>query len=154
MSINKRQFELLQAMGITVWQRRNLRSHNLPVTSSELVEKTDHVNDSVNGVNQQLSSSQTSTKAADNRETITIDLHALLKQPLFHDIIRCLGISSADLSINNNQIDLGIINWQFTLNEQIELKHNCLKTPKLTTLANSPILKKSLWQAIGPLSSI
>tara|TARA_R110000737_G_scaffold261720_1_gene269829 strand:+ start:105 stop:569 length:465 start_codon:yes stop_codon:yes gene_type:complete len=154
MSINKRQFELLQAMGITVWQRRDLSGHSPTVSTSDPVEKADHVSDSGNGVTEQLSSSQTSNEKTPNNGSIAIDLKALLKQPLFHDIIRCLGVSSADLSINHNQIDLGIINWQFTSNEEIELKHNCLKTPELATLANSPILKKSLWQSIGPLSSI
>ena len=40
MSINKRQFTLLQAMGITVWQRRELSNHSSPlaVTDNKVVE--------------------------------------------------------------------------------------------------------------------
>ena len=34
MSINKRQFDLLQAMGITVWQRRELSEHDALVIKS------------------------------------------------------------------------------------------------------------------------
>ena len=159
MSINKRQFELLTAMGITVWQRRELSSHNL--SSANATETAQH-----NATNSDSSTAVTSstlsqsspdtTKPIAQKEQINclaVDLKSLLNQPLFKDIIRCLGANSADLSISHNKIDLGIINWQFMPNERIEFKHNCLSTPDLATLANSPELKKSLWQSIGSLSS-
>jgi DNA polymerase III psi subunit len=156
MSINKRQFDLLQAMGITVWQRRKLSSHNsLSADSHNTVQNNEQNSDSINIANSQslLKSSQGPLQETTPIESITLDLKSLLKHQLFKDIINCLGANSADLSIAHNQIDLGIINWQFTPNNSIEFKHNCLKTPDLATLANSPALKKSLWQSIGPLSS-
>ncbi|MBA6391716.1 DNA polymerase III subunit psi [Colwellia sp. BRX10-3] len=156
MSINKRQFDLLQAMGITVWQRRGLPGQNsLSAESSETVQNTEQANDSINAVTPQSSSSpeQDTAQQTLHNKNIALDLKTLLKHQLFKDIISSIGASSADLSIAHNQIDLGIINWQFTANKNIEFKHNCLKTPDLTTLANSPELKKSLWQSIGPLSS-
>ena len=156
MSINKRQFELLQAMGITVWQRRELSSHNLlSANATEAAQNNATNSDSSTAVTSPAlsQSSPDTTKQTAQSDYITVDLQSLLKQPLFKDIIRCLGANSADLSISHNKIDLGIINWQFTPNENIEFKHNCLSTPDLTTLANSPELKKSLWQSIGSLSS-
>jgi DNA polymerase III psi subunit len=159
MSINKRQFELLQAMGITVWQRRELSSHNLlSANATETAQNNFKSSDSSTAVTSPAlsKSSPDTTKLIVQTAQIgciAVDLQSLLKQPLFKDIIRCLGANSADLSISHNKIDLGIINWQFTLNESIEFKHNCLSTPDLTTLANSPELKKSLWQSIGSLSS-
>jgi DNA polymerase III psi subunit len=159
MSINKRQFELLQAMGITVWQRRELSSHNL---LSAKATETDQDNNTNSDSSTAVTSPALSQSSPDTTkqivqiaqsDCIAVDLQSLLSQPLFKDIIRCLGANSADLSISHNKIDLGIINWQFTPNERIEFKHNCLSTPDLTTLANSPELKKSLWQSIGPLSS-
>ncbi|MBA6327921.1 DNA polymerase III subunit psi [Colwellia sp. MB02u-6] len=159
MSINKKQFELLQAMGITVWQRRKLSSHNLLSPNATEIAQNDATNsDSSTAVTSPAlsqSSPDTIKKIVQTAESdcLAVDLKSLLKQPLFKDIIRCLGANSADLSISHNKIDLGIINWQFTPNERIEFKHNCLSTPDLTTLANSPELKKSLWQSIGSLSS-
>ncbi|MFT5634924.1 MAG: DNA polymerase III psi subunit [Cognaticolwellia sp.] len=156
MSINKRQFDLLQAMGITVWQRRALSGQNsLSADSSETVQITEQASDSINAVTPQSSSTpdQDTTQQTLHNKNIAVDLKTLLKHQLFKDIISSIGTSSADLSITHNQIDLGIINWQFTANKNIEFKHNCLKTPDLTTLANSPELKKSLWQSIGSLSS-
>jgi DNA polymerase III psi subunit len=156
MSINKRQFELLQAMGITVWQRRALSSHNvLSANVTETAQNNATNSDSSTAVTSPAlsQSSPDTTKQTAQSNYIAVDLQSLLKQPLFKDIIRCLGANSADLSISHNKIDLGIINWQFTPNKRIEFKHNCLSTPDLTTLANSPELKKSLWQSIGSLSS-
>ncbi|MBA6294714.1 hypothetical protein [Colwellia sp. MB02u-9] len=156
MSINKRQFELLQAMGITVWQRRELSSHNLlSANATETAQNNATNSDSSTAVTSPAlsQSSPDTTKQTAQSDYITVDLQSLLKQPLFKDIIRCLGANSADLSISHNKIDLGIINWQFTENERIEFQHNCLSTPDLTTLANSPELKKLLWQSIGSLSS-
>ena len=157
MSINKRQFELLQAMGITVWQRRDLSNHNsLLENPSHTAQNSEQDSTAINAVATEPSAveSQNTTAHTTINEEITVDLQALLKQQLFKDVIRCLGASSADLSVEHNQIDLGIINWQFTVRKSIEFKHNCLKTPDLITIANSPALKKSLWQSIGSLSSI
>lgn len=157
MSINKRQFDLLQAMGITVWQRRDLSSHNsLSENPSHMAQNSKQDSTAINAVATEPSAveSQNTITHITANEEIAVDLQALLKQQLFKDVIRCLGAISADLSVEHNQIDLGIINWQFTVRKSIEFKHNCLKTPDLITIANSPSLKKSLWQSIGSLSSI
>ncbi|UUO22590.1 hypothetical protein FGD67_04875 [Colwellia sp. M166] len=155
MTISKRQFDLLQAMGITVWQRRDLSS----LTSGSAMANANSPKQDNTPVNNlaNKSSSQSSRSAvqqAPNVKPITLDLETLFKQSLFNDVIRCLGVSHADLAIEKDQLDLGIINWQFTDSNSIEFKHNCLQTPDLTTLANSPALKKALWQSIGPLSSL
>lgn len=159
MSINKRQFNLLQAMGITVWQRRELT--NTSSTSSNAMQskqnsnKISHTSSSTENTSSKsvTQSNANQTQQTSYSDKVAIDLDALLKQQLFKDIILSIGASSADISIANDQIDLGIINWQFSKNAEIEFKHNCLKTPVLTTLANSPALKKALWQSLGSLSS-
>ena len=153
MSINKRQFNLLKAMGITVWQRRELSNLSpLPTNAAKTIQNSEHYVDST--VAELSSESKQVRKQAHSHEgSIAIELKALLKQQLFKDIINSIGASSADLSIEHNQIDLGIINWQFSHDKNIEFEHNCLKTPDLSTLANSAELKKSLWQLIGPLSA-
>ena len=155
MSINKRQFNLLQAMGITVWQRRELSKQN-SISSTVTATQQNSAEVSETSYSDKSSKSAQQSNVSQNQELsnkVVIDLDALLKQPLFKDIISCLGASSADLSIVNDQIDIGIINWQFSKNTDIEFKHNCLITPELTILANSPALKKSLWQSLGHLSS-
>ncbi len=160
MSISKRQFNLLQAMGITTWQRRDLSSQNLASVALD-----DEANNPAQNNNSSLKASaessitENSAKSDNTQKTVVhqpalINLNTLLKHPLFKDVIRCLGASSADVSVVGEQIDLGIFNWQFTESDNIELKHNCLKTPDLDTLAHSPMLKKALWQSIGPFSSI
>ncbi len=150
MSITKRQFDLLHAMGITVWQRRDLPAHkSQPAPISD--ESTTSTNEAIN--KQVFASNEDLTQSLPTTEIINIDLQALLNQQLFRDVIQCLGVSRADLSVQNNQIDLGLINWQFSQDDQIEFNHNCLKTPALNTIAHSAQLKKALWQSIGSLSS-
>ena len=148
MSISKRQFNLLQAMGITVWQRREL----LALNDSNETKTTSQTATPLTG---QANSSENQTKNSDASAVsiAALDLSVLLKAQLFNDVLTCLGASSADLAIEHNQINLGIINWQFTADNTIEFEHNCLKSPDLTTLANSPVLKKALWQSIGSLSA-
>ena len=112
MSINKRQFELLQAMGITVWQRRELSSHNLlSANATETAQNNATNSDSSTAVTSPAlsQSSPDTTKQTAQSDYIAVDLQSLLKQPLFKDIIRCLGANSADLSISHNKIDLGIL---------------------------------------------
>ena len=160
MSISKRQFDLLQAMGITLWQRRDLPSQNsASVALENEANSTVQDNNSSPKVRPEASITENSA-SSDNpikivaEQPALINLNSILKHPLFKDVIRCLGASSADVSVVGEQIDLGIFNWQFTESDTIELKHNCLKTPDLNTLAHSPTLKKALWQSIGPFSSI
>ena len=143
MSITKRQFDLLQAMGINVWQRRDLSTQkNGNNTRSE-----------TNKAPSQGASPKTSDENKPATKTININLQALRNEQLFNDIIRCLGVNSSDLTAQNNQVDLGLFNWQFSHNQEIEFSHNCLKTPELTTLAHSPEMKKLLWQSIQALSA-
>jgi hypothetical protein len=156
MSVTKRQFDLLQAMGITVWQRRDLPAHVSQSTQVNTATNTDtssEIIESNNEHQQVTAASEALAQPSPATEPVSIDLPALMEQQLFRDVIQCLGASRADISIQSDQIDLGLINWQFNQNKQIEFSHNCLKTPDLNTIANSVELKKSLWQSLGPLSS-
>ncbi len=150
MSITKRQFDLLHAMGITVWQRRDLPAH-VYQSASISDESTTNTNETKN--KQIPTSNEELTQSLATTEVISIDLQELLDQQLFRDIIQCLGVSRADLSVQNNQIDLGLINWQLSQGDQIEFSHNCLITPDLNTIANSAQLKKSLCHSLGSLRS-
>ena len=165
MSITKRQFDLLQAMGINVWQRRDLFTcTNKNSNSSELKSIFDH-NDTnqTAGVISSLNdndSSQSNIVESNLIESNLIEpnliepnLTALRKQQIFNDIIQCLGVSSCDLLVHQSQIDLGLINWQFHKNQKIEFHHNCLRTPELSILATSAQMKKLLWQSIQHLST-
>jgi len=157
MTISKRQFDLLQAMGITVWQRRDLASFDSSSAETDDIAKTSTpatASANLVATKAAMQSSPTPSQQTTNIKPIAINLDTLRKQSFFNDVIRCLGVSKTDVVIENNQLNLGIINWQFTDNDSIEFKHNCLKTPDLKTLANSPALKKDLWQSIGSLSAI
>ena len=98
MSISKRQFDLLQAMGITVWQRRELSEHDaLVIKSPEDSQNSLQAEECVNSTVTQSPSStqQNKPQTSTDDEKPALDLKTLLKQPLFNDIIRCLGVSSA-----------------------------------------------------------
>lgn len=149
MSITRRQFGLLNAMGITVWQRRDLPEHNSQSMQTS-VENT--VNPSTTKNKQISPNNEVEQQSRPTTEIIEINLQALLNQQLFNDIIQCLGASRADLSVQNGQINLGLFNWQFSHGEHIEFSHNILTTPDLSIIASSAQLKKMLWQSLGPLS--
>lgn len=154
MSISERQFTLLQAMGITVWQRRCLSVQPVKAIAANTASAESVSLDTVDAKNQQTTMPNEAVNCqVSTTDNSKLDLKTLLAQQLFTDIIHCLGVDHADLSIQNNQIDLGMINWQFSQNKNIEFDHNCLTTPDLETIANSVELKKSLWQSIGLLSS-
>ena len=149
MSITRRQFGLLNAMGITVWQRRDLPEHS----SQSMQASVESTANASTTKNQQVSpNNEVEQQSRSTTEIIDIDLQALLNQQLFNDIIQCLGASRADLSVQNGQVNLGLFNWQFSHSEHIEFSHNILTTPDLHTIASSVELKKMLWQSLGPLS--
>lgn len=152
MSITKRQFDLLKAMDITVWQRRELSTLAQQSEQSGIASIAPTQQAIENNTKAQAMATEEALQPSPNK-SINLDLTELLNQQLFNDVLLCIGASRADLSVQSDQVDLGLINWQFTDNEQIEFGHNCLKTPNLKTLAKSAQLKKALWQSIGPLSS-
>lgn len=119
MNITKRQFSQLQAMGIDLWQLRNINNGG----------------------------------STSKKNYLDIDLEQLIKMPLFIDIISCLGLSTSDVSCQNNALSLGLVTWRFNENEEISIdKHNRLVTPALSTLKHSPQLKRTLWQKLQELS--
>ena len=85
MSISKRQFDLLQAMGITVWQRRDLPDHSSAVESTQRRQHSDNISNCVTSTNEQasLTPSHATSPQTNANQIIEIDLKVLLKKPLF-----------------------------------------------------------------------
>ncbi|NQZ22852.1 MAG: DNA polymerase III subunit psi [Colwellia sp.] len=119
MTITKRQFSQLQAMGIDLWQ--------LKKTGNDVItDKANHLD---------------------------IELVSLLKTPLFLDVITSLELSVGEITCHDNKLSLGLLTWYFSANEEIAIdQHNHLVTPSLSTLKNSPQLKRTLWQKLQELS--
>lgn len=119
MTITKRQFSQLQAMGIGLWQLK--KSGNKVITSKE--------------------------------SHLDIELNALLEIPLFIDVITSLGLSVGEISCHDNKLSLGLLTWHFSTDDEISMdENNHLVTPALSTLKNSPQLKRTLWQKLQELS--
>ena len=93
-----------------------------------------------------------SVKNKSSNQPLAINLVQLLNETLFLDIILSIDISSADITIRNNMLDLGIINWQFSKNNEITLHDKLLCTPALSQIALSSTLKKQLWQCLATLN--
>lgn len=121
MSLSTRQFSHLTEMGISLW-----RSNSTP--EIEVFE-----------------GEQEHNQLAQNK-TVVIDFNELSQQPLFNDILRCLGLSLGEVSYEHHQLNLGLLNWQFSRDEYFDFSHNVLTTPLLPTLITSPELKRQLWQ--------
>jgi len=128
MTINSQHFEQLTEMGISLWQSRQ----------DDVVSKSE--------VSRYIPQSET-------------DLTKLHNDILFNDILLCLGITIGEVSVKADHLDAGIFNWYFTQRstEQvvgtvnspaIHSEKSNLFTPELTTIAQSPALKKQLWQTL------
>ncbi|GAA6206029.1 MULTISPECIES: DNA polymerase III subunit psi [Thalassotalea] len=117
MTITTRQFNHLKAMGITLWQRKNLKQ-----TSSEVKEE------STRNITGDFSANE------------------INKLTIFQDILHALSIKPDDISWQKSHLDLGLFNWQFTDNANIRFEKATLITPSLDKIAQSPVAKKQLWQ--------
>lgn len=122
MTITKRQFNHLSKMGIDVWQQRN--TPESPETS-----ETDNTN---------------TLQAI----ALPIDSNTLTQHIMFTDILQCLELSIGEIIIENNIINLGLFNWQFTNTDIISFAHNTLSTPDINTFITRKNLKKDLWITI------
>ncbi|MFT5756176.1 MAG: DNA polymerase III psi subunit [Alteromonadaceae bacterium] len=112
MSINHRQFTILQEMGIPLWQQKK----------SSIVDNSPNVLD--------------------------IDIKTLSQYHLFNDILLSLGLSLGEISCEKNQISLGLLNWQFSEQNNISIDNNILITPEIKNIQQSPQLKAQLWQQL------
>ena len=120
MNINQQQFEQLTAMGISLWQHK--------------VENNRTIDD-----------------IAKSQHICAINLPQLIEHPLFSDIILSLGLSLGEVSQQNDHLNVGLFNWYFTSNENAEIQwsEQQLMTPPLDNIAQSPTLKKQLWQILS-----
>ncbi len=112
MSINHRQFTLLQEMGIALWQKKSL-----PVIK-------------------------------DIPLVLDVNIEALSQYNLFNDIVLSLGLSLGEINCEQNQISLGLLNWQFREQSDISIDSNMLITPEIKKIQQSPQLKAQLWQKL------
>jgi len=118
MTVTKRQFNHLNAMGIDLWCHRT--------TGEE------------GDVEQSLESNS----------FLPIDYQALSSLKVFNDIIASLGLSLGEISYKNKCLNLGLIDWRFGHDLNISLKENTLITPDIEILKTSAQLKRQLWQII------
>ena len=75
---------------------------------------------------------------------VEIDFEKLSKSMLFQDILRYLDISIAEVTKEQTHLNLGLFNWQFTQDNQINFDHNLLTTPSIELIAKEPKLKHQL----------
>lgn len=88
------------------------------------------------------------TSETDNISTLPIDPNTLTQHVMFTDILQCLGLSIGEIIIENNIMNLGLFNWQFTKTNTISFAHNTLSTPDINTFITRKNLKKYLWITI------
>ena len=62
----------------------------------------------------------------------------------FVDILHSLALTTTDITIADDHIDLGTTNWYFAPVKEISFLKNVLTTPELTTIAANSELKKKL----------
>ena len=120
MSINQHQFEQLTEMGISLWQQRT----NETPSDGVVLQPNSY---------------------------LKINLDDLTNQQLFNDIVLATGLSIGEISHQSNHLNLGLFNWYFTeksSNNEIQWLEQQLITPSIAEIANSPALKKQLWQLL------
>ncbi|WP_448548256.1 DNA polymerase III subunit psi [Thalassotalea fusca] len=68
---------------------------------------------------------------------------------LFKDILHTLALTTDDVTVTSDHIDLGTTNWYFTPAQDISFLKNVLTTPELSAIATNSELKKKLWQILA-----
>lgn len=135
MTISQRQFALLTEMGISLWQRK---SANLAQNTSFDKPKEKQVPATQNSANIR--------PLTDN-----LNLIALKKQPILHDIAQSIALTIEQIILIEQGLKLGSYRWLFTAEQAINFQDNTLITPPLSDIAQSSILKRQLWQTLQEL---
>jgi DNA polymerase III psi subunit len=134
MTVSSQQFTYLNAMGINLWQRKNLpeeqqNEHTLVQNNIPAHKKSDVL----------------------SADLLSIDLNTLQSHSLFQNIITALNISFGEITATENTLNLGLFNWQMqtanhTNSTGFNFENNILTTPSLDVLIAKPAAKKQLWQ--------
>lgn len=133
MTISQRQFALLTEMGINLWQRKSVNF--TPVASLDKQEEK----------------STTTTSKNLTSPTDNIELIALKKQPILHDIAQSIALSTEQITLAEQGLKIGAYKWLFTAEQTISFQDNTLITPPLSDIAQSSMLKRQLWQTLQEL---
>lgn len=134
MTLNNRQFVLLNAMDIPLWASKNRVSNKNQVAPKSTADT------------QKVEQEQIKHERQPSQVAFNIDL--LSKNKLFIDILLSMKLTISNVSLENNHLNLGTFIWQFNEINQVTFQQNTLSTPSLQTLAQSLTLKKELWQII------
>ncbi|WDE00076.1 DNA polymerase III subunit psi [Thalassomonas actiniarum] len=142
MAVSKHQFQLLSEMGIALWQPRTAETSARPLPEKESKENA-----------AEKSGNKFADKAAlpakkDQQKSTPPNFDALMAQPLFHDILLSIGLSVGEVTATEEQLDLGLLHWQFSPEQELALSDKVLTTPPIQVLAASGTLKRQLWQLL------
>jgi len=118
MTVSQKQFEHLTAMGVELWQRKALESI------------------------QQASTSETQLPP------LTISLDTLKNSQLFNDLVKYLCSADSEVTQQDNQLNVGLLTWQFCPENQLSFADNLLTTPSIERLSQSTEMKLTLWHLL------
>ncbi len=140
MAITSKQFDQLSEMGISLWQSRT-QQHAEKNTKQSTEQSTEQ------------------TKQNDYLPQNQQSLTELSKHKIFSDILLSLNLTLGEIKAQNNHLDIGLFNWYFLLNEELDKAleekpvihylDSKLISPSIDIIAQSSSLKKQLWHTIS-----
>lgn len=119
MTITANQLTYLKEMGIQPWQRKS------------------------------ISTDASSSQVSSDKNIIEVSLSQLLELQFFKDVLISLKVSPADISWQNDCLDLGLFNWQFVEQSPIGFNNTTLTTPSLSTITEQAGFKRLLWKELN-----
>lgn len=149
MSLNRKQFDYLQAMGISVWSAREEKFSTLEGKEENpmIINQSDKIIAELNTLKSHSGTAKPKPKSDKTPRTLsTIEqLEACADSRWFADLLAWLGYQRSDLMISEQGICFGDYAWQFHNKDVIAFSDKSIKSPNFANTAPTNKQKRQLF---------
>ncbi|WP_394176933.1 hypothetical protein [Thalassotalea litorea] len=144
MSLNRKQFDYLQAMGISVWSAREEKFSSLEGKddNSIIIDQSNKIIAELDTLKSHPGITKPTVKSRKEQPRLSQkqQFEACADSRWFKDLLVWLGVQGDDLSIDDSGIHFGDYDWQFHKKDTIEFSQKRIISPNFAN--NTPTLKQ------------
>ncbi|TLU61669.1 hypothetical protein FE810_14270 [Thalassotalea litorea] len=149
MSLNRKQFDYLQAMGISVWSAREEKFSTLEGKDDNriIIDQSNKIIAQLNTLQSHPKVNKSKPKSTKQQPKLSAkqQLEACADSRWFADLLVWLGYTNTDITIDDNGLHFGDYCWQFHNKDIIEFSDRHIKTPVLASESPTNKQKRQLF---------
>ncbi|TKB44526.1 hypothetical protein [Thalassotalea mangrovi] len=148
MSLNRKQFDYLQAMGISIWSAREEKFASLDGNEDnpQIVDQSDKILAELNTLSSHPPRSRKKQEQPrSSKLSLVQQYQACIDSRWFSDLLVWLAIDKTEVDVSEQGLRFGNFLWKFDRQSTIRFGDNTIKSPSFATRQPSAEQKRQLF---------